>query len=118
MPSPSPLVIATGAVNRLLKEEASYHKELLAQEAEAKAQEEKIKSGQDDEDGNATYILKQHKMVVEQTRAVFKPLRDRINQAVEKLEDLVASEEKTGNASAEELANAKAALEKAKTEEI
>jgi tubulin-specific chaperone A len=60
MPSPSPLVIATGAVNRLLKEEASYHKELLAQEAEAKAQEEKIKSGQDDEDGNATYILKQH----------------------------------------------------------
>lgn len=59
MPPPSPLVIATGAVNRLLKEEASYHKELEEQEAQVKAQEEKIKSGQEDEDGNATYILKQ-----------------------------------------------------------
>lgn len=59
MPSPSPIVIATGAVNRLLKEEETYKKELLAEEAKLKAQEEKIKSGQDDEDGNATYILKQ-----------------------------------------------------------
>lgn len=49
---------------------------------------------------------------------MFKPLRDRINQAVERLEDLVASEEKTGNASAEELANAKAALEKAKSGDV
>ncbi|KAL7946368.1 tubulin binding cofactor A [Trichoderma barbatum] len=118
MPPPSPLVIATGAVNRLLKEEASYHKELLEQEANAKAQEEKIKSGQDDEDGNATFILKQQQLVVEQTRAVFKPLRNRITQAVEKLEDLVAAEEKTGSASPEELANAKAALEKARPVEI
>lgn len=55
-------------------------------------------------------------MVVEQTRAVFKPLRDRIAQAVEKLQDLVASEDKNGTAPAEELANAKAALEKAKPE--
>ncbi|KAL7937793.1 tubulin binding cofactor A [Trichoderma chlorosporum] len=117
MPSPSPLVIATGAVNRLLKEEASYHKELQEQEAQAKAQEEKIKSGQEDEDGNASYILKQQQMVVEQTRAVFKPLRNRIGQAVEKLEDLVASEEKNGTASAEELANAKAALDKAKQDD-
>jgi hypothetical protein len=60
MPPPSPLVIATGAVTRLLKEEASYHKELQEQEAKVKAQEEKIQSGQDDEEGNATYILKQH----------------------------------------------------------
>ncbi|KAL7817770.1 tubulin cofactor A [Trichoderma gracile] len=116
MPPPSPLVIATGAVTRLLKEEASYHKELQEQEAKVKAQEEKIQSGQDDEEGNATYILKQHQMVVEQTRAVFKPLRNRINQAVEKLEDLVAAEEKGGSASEEELANAKAALERAKAE--
>ena len=47
---------------------------------------------------------------------MFKPLRTRINQAVEKLEDLVAAEEKGGSASEEELANAKAALEKAKAE--
>ncbi|GFP53841.1 hypothetical protein ACSS6W_001467 [Trichoderma asperelloides] len=116
MPPPSPLVIATGAVNRLLKEEASYHKELEEQEAQVKAQEEKIKSGQEDEDGNATYILKQHQMVVEQTKAVFKPLRARILAAVEKLEDLAAAEEKNETATPEELANAKAALEKAKAE--
>jgi tubulin-specific chaperone A len=60
MPPPSPLVIATGAVNRLLKEEASYHKELEEQEAQLKAQEEKVKSGQEDEEGNAMFILKQH----------------------------------------------------------
>ncbi|PNP47486.1 tubulin binding cofactor A [Trichoderma gamsii] len=114
MPPPSPLVIATGAVNRLLKEEASYHKELEEQEAQLKAQEEKVKSGQEDEDGNATYILKQQQMVVEQTKAVFKPLRDRIRAAVEKLEDLV---EKNETATPEELANAKAALEKGKAKE-
>ncbi|KAL7798555.1 tubulin binding cofactor A [Trichoderma ceciliae] len=116
MPPPSPLAIATGAVNRLLKEEASYHKEQKEQEANAKAQEEKIKSGQEDEDGNATYILKQQRLVVEQTKAVFGPLRDRIAKAVEKLEDLTESEEKGGTATPEELQNAKAALEKAKTE--
>ncbi|KAM0478610.1 hypothetical protein ACHAPX_005200 [Trichoderma viride] len=114
MPPPSPLVIATGAVNRLLKEEASYHKELEEQEAQLKAQEEKVKSGQEDEEGNAMFILKQHQMVVEQTKAVFKPLRDRIRAAVEKLEDLV---EKNETATLEELANAKAALEKGKAKE-
>ncbi|KAM0260385.1 hypothetical protein ACHAQJ_002786 [Trichoderma viride] len=116
MPPPSPLAIATGAVNRLLKEETSYHKELEEQEAQVKAQEERIKSGQEDEDGNATYILKQQKLVVEQTKAVFSPLRERILTAVEKLEDLVAAEEKNGTATPEELANAKAALEKLKAE--
>lgn len=53
-------------------------------------------------------------MVVEQTKAVFKPLRDRIRAAVEKLEDLV---EKNETATPEELANAKAALEKGKAKE-
>lgn len=55
-------------------------------------------------------------MVVEQTKAVFKPLRARILAAVEKLEDLAAAEEKNETATPEELANAKAALEKAKAE--
>jgi tubulin-specific chaperone A len=45
---------------------------------------------------------------------VFGPLRDRIETAVGKLEDLVASEEKNETATPEELANAKAALEKGK----
>lgn len=54
-------------------------------------------------------------MVVEQTKAVFKPLRERIRATVEKLEDLATSEEKNETATPE-LANAKAALEKAKAE--
>ena len=33
MPAPSQLTIATSAVNRLVKEEASYHKELEQQQA-------------------------------------------------------------------------------------
>lgn len=59
MPPPSPLAIATGSVRRLLKEEASYHKELAGQEAKIKALEESIKNGQADEDGNGEWKLKQ-----------------------------------------------------------
>jgi tubulin-specific chaperone A len=58
MPAPSPLAIATGSVQRLLKEEASYHKELAEQEKQIQASEEKIKD-QADEDGNASFMLKQ-----------------------------------------------------------
>lgn len=59
MPAPSPLAIATGSVKRLLKEETSYHKELADQEEKIKVLQEQIKSGQDDEEGNAKWILKQ-----------------------------------------------------------
>lgn len=59
MPPPSPLAIATGAVNRLLKEELSYHTELAEQEAQVKVLEERIKNGQDDEEGNGVYLLRQ-----------------------------------------------------------
>jgi tubulin-specific chaperone A len=69
MPPPSPLAIATGAVNRLLKEEASYHKELEEQETQVKAQEERIKNGQEDEEGNSSYILKQQVLLTTPTHA-------------------------------------------------
>ena len=60
MPAPSPLAIASGSVQRLLKEEASYHKELAQQEAQVKALEERIKaSGSASEDGNDEFMLKQ-----------------------------------------------------------
>lgn len=60
MPAPSPLAIASGSVQRLLKEEASYHKELAQQEAQVKALEERIKaSGAASEDGNDEFMLKQ-----------------------------------------------------------
>jgi tubulin-specific chaperone A len=59
MPAPSQLAIATSSVLRLLKEEVSYRKELVDQEAKVKVLEEKVKSGQASEDGNDEFMLKQ-----------------------------------------------------------
>ncbi|EHL02656.1 hypothetical protein M7I_1165 [Glarea lozoyensis 74030] len=99
MPPPSPLAIATSSVNRLIKEEASYHRELLSQEARLAKLEERVAKleGKTDEDENAEYELKQEvlgappyfsiRTAIEETRAVFPPLRQRIADAVAKLED-------------------------------
>lgn len=54
MAPPSQLAIATSAVNRLVKEEASYHKELEQQQARIAKLEQ---GGNDDE--NADFVLKQ-----------------------------------------------------------
>jgi hypothetical protein len=54
MAPPSPLTIATSSVSRLVKEEASYHKELLSQEARLKKLEEGT-----EEDENREFSLKQ-----------------------------------------------------------
>lgn len=59
MPAPSQLAIATSSVLRLLKEEISYHKELVDQEAKVKILEEKIKADQVTNDGNEEFMLKQ-----------------------------------------------------------
>jgi tubulin-specific chaperone A len=53
MAPPSKLSISTGSVLRLVKEEASYHKEQQQQEARIK----KLEASKDDE--NAEFILKQ-----------------------------------------------------------
>jgi Tubulin binding cofactor A. len=59
MAPPSPLVIATQALNRLVKEESYYHKELASQEKRIKKLEDDIASNSPDLDSNAEYILKQ-----------------------------------------------------------
>ncbi|OAA48670.1 Tubulin binding cofactor A [Metarhizium rileyi] len=112
MPPPSQLAIAAGAVTRLLKEEDSYHKELADQEAQVKTLEESIRNGGGDEDGNAEFMLKQNKTAVEQTRAVFGPLKERITAAVTKLEDQIAMAEESGGS--EDLENAKNVLGQAR----
>lgn len=61
MPAPSPLAITTSSVQRLLKEEASYHKELADQEKTVQALEAKFNAGSTpDDDGNEAFMLKQH----------------------------------------------------------
>jgi tubulin-specific chaperone A len=54
MAPPSPLAIATSSLQRLVKEEASYYKELEKQEARLKKVEEST-----EEDENREYTLKQ-----------------------------------------------------------
>jgi tubulin-specific chaperone A len=60
MPPPSQLSIATSSVRRLLKEESTYQKELITEEQKVKDLEQRIKNGEENEDGNADFILKQH----------------------------------------------------------
>lgn len=96
MAPPSQLAIATSAVNRLVKEEASYHKELEQQQARIA----KLEQGGGDE--NAEWTLKQEvsnlvldarcltdhlqKRAIEETKAMFPQLRTRIQDALAKLE--------------------------------
>lgn len=54
MPPPSALAIATSSLNRLVKEETSYHQELEHQQARIA----KLEKGED-EDENAEYQLRQ-----------------------------------------------------------
>ncbi|KAM0564321.1 hypothetical protein ACHAPJ_000532 [Fusarium lateritium] len=111
MPPPSQLAIATSSVNRLLKEEASYHKELEQEEDKVRALKDKIDAGSEDE--NASYMLKQQQTALEQTKAVFEPLRQNIATAVEKLEEQLAVSEQL-NAPEEQVQQAKETLAKAK----
>lgn len=53
MPPPSKLAVATSSLVRLVKEEASYHKEMEQQQARIK----KLEAGSDED--NAEYILRQ-----------------------------------------------------------
>ncbi|KAK5084294.1 tubulin folding cofactor A [Lithohypha guttulata] len=79
---PSQLQIATSALQRLVKEEASYHKELVFQQKRIADLEKQT----DDTDRNREYILKQEKRALEETKAVFPSLRERIANSREKLQ--------------------------------
>ncbi len=59
MAPPTPLAIATSAVNRLVKEEAYYHKDQASQEKRIKKLEDDIAANAADLDSNAEYMLKQ-----------------------------------------------------------
>lgn len=59
MPAPSPLSIATSSVQRLVKEETYYHKELAGQQVRVDKLEGQIKDKSADLDENAEYLLKQ-----------------------------------------------------------
>ncbi|KAF8848442.1 tubulin-specific chaperone-like protein Rbl2 [Acephala macrosclerotiorum] len=108
MAPPSALAIATSSVQRLMKEEASYHKELKNQEARL----EKLLASKT-EDENAEYQLKQERTAIEETKAVFPPLTERLEEALHKLEDKLDAE-KSNSASAEEVSKAEGVMTEAK----
>lgn len=60
--APSQLQISTSALSRLLKEEASYHKELETQQkriAKLEGEQKENKPEPEGEEGNREYTLKQ-----------------------------------------------------------
>ncbi|KAL1794324.1 hypothetical protein ACET3X_007745 [Alternaria dauci] len=109
MAPPSKLAIATGVVTRLVKEEASYHKEIKQQEARIK------KAESSEGDDNAEYTLRQERQALQETKNVLPGMKVKIEQAVEKLEEeLENNKEGGGQASPEEVTKAEEAVEKGK----
>ncbi|KAF2853814.1 tubulin-specific chaperone-like protein Rbl2 [Plenodomus tracheiphilus IPT5] len=104
MAPPSKVTIATGVVNRLVKEEASYHKEIEQQEARIKKHE----TSEGDE--NAEYTLRQERQALQETKNVLPGMKTKIETALEKLED----ELENGEASEAEVAKAREAIAKGK----
>ncbi|KAF1979648.1 tubulin binding cofactor A [Bimuria novae-zelandiae CBS 107.79] len=105
MPPPSKLAVATSSLVRLVKEEASYYKEMEQQQTRIK----KLEAGSEDE--NAEYMLRQEKQGLEETKNVLPTVRTKISNALEKLEEQLESNQE---APTEEVTKAKEAIEKAK----
>jgi predicted HD phosphohydrolase len=63
MPAPSPLVIVTSVLTRYVKEEKSYHQELDQQSARIA----KLEAGEDADNENADFILRQQVSLLQKT---------------------------------------------------
>ncbi|KAI4173288.1 MAG: hypothetical protein LQ343_002999 [Gyalolechia ehrenbergii] len=85
---PSPLAISTASVQRLLKEETTYRTELASQEQRLRELEQ---GGGEDDDGNREWTVRQEKQAIEETKAVFEPLREKLSAAAENLEQSLVS---------------------------
>jgi tubulin-specific chaperone A len=112
MAPPSKLAVATSSVLRLVKEEASYHKEIEQQEARIKKLEKSLEEGNAED--NAEFQLNQDRQALEETRTVLLTFEKNILEALEKLNaELESHKDASGEVSTEEFTNAKDAVEKA-----
>ncbi|KAL8890730.1 MAG: hypothetical protein Q9205_004086 [Flavoplaca limonia] len=93
MSRPSPLAISVGSVRRLLKEETTYRTELTNQEARLRRWESEGDGEDDETTGNREWAIKQEKQGIQETKAIFGPLRDKLLSAVAGLEDLLSSKQ-------------------------
>ncbi|QKX59067.1 uncharacterized protein TRUGW13939_06197 [Talaromyces rugulosus] len=113
MPPTAPLTIATSSVQRLVKEEASYHRELEEQKKRVAKLESETGA---DEDGNREFLLKQEQRAADETKAVLPTLKQKIKDALAKLEQLIVEEGHKGSESnVEQLTAAKEAVSQAMT---
>ncbi|KAK8178484.1 tubulin binding cofactor A [Phyllosticta citribraziliensis] len=106
MAPPSKLAVLSSSVIRLVKEEASYHKELEQQQARI----QKLET--DTADENAEYQLKQERQALEETKNVLPALGEKIKDAVAKLEDELEANKEA--APTDEITKAKEAIASAK----
>ncbi|KAI4118533.1 MAG: hypothetical protein LQ338_007388 [Usnochroma carphineum] len=112
---PSPLAISTASVQRLLKEESTYRAELASQESRLKKLEYRGDDVEedDDEEGNRDWSVRQQKRAIEETKAVFAPLREKVLAAAGSLEQLLKSRG-AEHFDKDEVERAKELIEKAK----
>ncbi|CAK7272793.1 tubulin folding cofactor A [Sporothrix epigloea] len=120
MPPPSELAIATKAVERLVKEEVFYRAELAKQQERVRQLAAEIAAAQDPStlDSNAEYVLRQESRAVDETKAVFGPLRQRTVEAVSTLEERIAlaeADQADGAADTDELEKARTVLRTGQT---
>ncbi|TGZ85465.1 tubulin binding cofactor A [Ascodesmis nigricans] len=104
MAPPTGLNIKTSSVIRLVKEEKSYHNELVLQTSLLT----RLESGEEIEG----YDIKQQKTVVEQTKEVIPQVRQKLKVAVEQLE--YAIDAAPESESAESIEKAKSAVAEGK----
>ncbi|KAF9885262.1 hypothetical protein FE257_013060 [Aspergillus nanangensis] len=109
----SQLEISTASVQRLVKEEASYHSEL--QQQTQRIQRLEAETGHDE---NREYMLKQERLALEETKNVLPSLKQKIEESIAKLQGLLAEEGKKGlESNVEHINAAKEAISKARTAE-
>ncbi|KXL44309.1 hypothetical protein M433DRAFT_155091 [Acidomyces richmondensis BFW] len=103
----SQIAIATSVLNRRVKDEVSYRKEYEQQ----KARIAKLEAGENADDENAEFQLKQERKALEETKAMFPQLRQNIQDALSKLEaQLEQHMTLADQASSEETTKAKDAI--------
>ncbi|RKF60627.1 tubulin-specific chaperone Rbl2 [Erysiphe neolycopersici] len=108
MKSPSKLAIYSGSLQRLMKEEASYHEELERQEKRL----QKL-TNEDSNDENKEWMIKQQQTVVEETRSMFPVVMKNVENALQKLENQV-EEDQSHEHDLEEMNKAKDLIQRAK----
>ncbi|KAL9610986.1 MAG: hypothetical protein Q9167_004331 [Letrouitia subvulpina] len=123
MAPPNRLAITTSSVHRLLKEETSYRTELRHQEARlARLEQQQQDGGASTEDDNreweigqeGLYVCVGQRRAIEETKAVFGPLREKVRAAVEALEGVLSSADDGSGVASGEVAAAREVIEKAR----